>query len=93
MNLDLDPPTIDSWSLLYSEATQDQKASILASLCKYISILNFFAKRDFQAYILKRHRELNEWDKIQKHREQKAADLKKLDDRVMERKRSLNATK
>jgi hypothetical protein len=87
--IDLDPPLIDSWALLYSEATQDQKASILASLCKYISVLNFFDRRDWNAYILKRARELNEQDKIEAYRRQKAADLKKLDDRIMERKRSL----
>ena len=89
MNLDLDPPLIESWSLLYSEATHDQKASVLEALCKHIKVLNFFARKEYCAYILNRHRELNEQDKIEAYRRQKAADLKKLDDRIMERKRSL----
>lgn len=89
MNLDLDPPLIESWAELYQGASQDQNTLILEALCKHISILNFFDRKEYSAYILKRHRELNEEERIEAFRRQRAADLKKLDDRIMERKRNL----
>lgn len=87
--IEYDAPTIDSWALLYSEASQDEKKRILTALCKYIDNLNYFAKKEYNAYILNRHRELNEQEKIEAFRRQRAADLKKLDDRLRERKKSL----
>lgn len=89
MNINLDAPLIDSWADLYQVATQDQKASILEALCKYIKILNYFDRKEYNAYILKRHRELTEEDRIEEFRRQRDADLKKLDDRIRERKKAL----